>query len=109
MTRRSAAGAPAADAQALRAGIEALEGRTGDAAAQYRAALAGYRELGLPFDVARVAIDMAAVLPPDDPAVVAAVAEARRILTGLGAVALLARLDERAPARGRAASTPVTA
>ena len=100
MTRRSAAGAPAADAQALRAGIEALEGRTGDAVAQYRAALAGYRELGLPFDVARVAMDMAAVLPPDDPAVVAAVAEARRILTSLGAVALLARLDELAPAAG---------
>ena len=107
MTQRKSAGAFDVDAQALDAGIAALEGRTSDAIEHYREALDGYRDLGLSYDIARVAFDMAAVLPPGDPAVVAAVAEARRILTDLGAAPLLARLEELAPAA--TPSTPVTA
>jgi len=98
MSQRKSAGAVGMGALALGAGIAALEGRRSEAITHYREALDRFRDLGLPYDVALVAFDMAAVLPADEPAVVAAVAEARAILTGLGARPLLARLDELAPA-----------
>ncbi len=86
-------GAANVDRAALRAGIAAVEGRTEEALAGYRAALAGYRELGLPFDVAMTGLDMAALIGPREPAVVAAAADARTTFAELGAAPLLARLD----------------
>jgi hypothetical protein len=77
----------------LRAGIAALEGRTGDALALYRAALAGYREAGCRFDVALTILDMATLVGSDDPAVRSTIPEGREILESLGAVMLLERLD----------------
>jgi class 3 adenylate cyclase/tetratricopeptide (TPR) repeat protein len=75
------------------AGIAALEGRTSEAAAMYRDAIRGWQELGLPWDEALAGIDMAFTLGPGEPAVKAAAATTRTILEGLGAQAMLARLD----------------
>jgi hypothetical protein len=86
-------GATDADLAVIRAGIAAARGRTGEALAGYRTALAAYRELGLAFDIALTGFDMAALLGDAEPAAVAAAAEAREILVGLGAVPLVARLD----------------
>ena len=86
-------GATDADLAAVRAGIAAAEGRVPDALAGYRTALAAYRDLGLPFDVALTGLDMAALLGVGEPAAAAAAAEAREILVGLGATPLVARLD----------------
>jgi class 3 adenylate cyclase len=82
------------------AGIAALEGRTADALREYRAVLAGLREMGLPWDEALTAIDMATLLDPAEPEVVAAVEAAREILINLGATPYVARL-EAAMQRGR--------
>ncbi len=49
--------------------------------------------MGLRFDVAMTALDMAALLGPGQPAVRAAAAEAREILVELGAKPLVERLD----------------
>ena len=89
----SAGGAADADLAALRAGIAALRGRVDDAVADYRAANATYREMGLRFDLAMAGLDMAAFLGPEVPAVRAAAAEARAILVELGALPVIARLD----------------
>jgi class 3 adenylate cyclase/tetratricopeptide (TPR) repeat protein len=75
------------------AGIAALEGRTGEALTMFRDALRGWEELEVPWDQALAAIDMAMTLGPDEPGVAAAAATARTILEGLGADAMLARLE----------------
>jgi class 3 adenylate cyclase/tetratricopeptide (TPR) repeat protein len=75
------------------AGIAALEGRTGDAMALYRDALRGWDDLGLPWDRALCVIDMATLLDPSAPEVVAAAAQARPFLEGIGARPFLERLD----------------
>ncbi len=80
----------------LRAGVAALEGRTDDAFALYRSALAGYREAGCRFDVALTILDMATLIGIDEPAVRTSVPEAREILESLGAQLLIERLDARA-------------
>ncbi len=77
----------------IRAGLAALEGRTAEAIAQYRDALRGWRETGLAWDLALAGIDMASLLDPTDPEVMACAAEAREILSRLGARPFLARLD----------------
>ena len=58
-------------------------------------------ELGLVFDTALIGIDMATLLDPAEPEVVAAAQEAREILVRLEATPLIERLD-RAMARGAA-------
>jgi len=95
----------AADRLVARAGIDALEGRGPAALAGYREALRAYRKLGLAFDEAAGAVDMAVLLPSperDAPDVVTAIAAARETLVRLGARPFLARLDrawENQPAR----------
>ncbi len=79
--------------QTFAAGIAALEGRTSEALGQYRDALRGWEELELPWDQALTAIDMAFTIGSGEPAVGAAATTARAILEGLGAKAILARLD----------------
>jgi hypothetical protein len=86
----------AADRLVARAGIDALEGRGPAALAGYREALRAYRKLGLAFDEAAAAVDMAILLrPPERGAadVVAAIAAARETLERLGARPFLERLD----------------
>jgi hypothetical protein len=86
----------AADRLVARAGIDALEGRGPAALAGYREALRAYRKLGLAFDEAAAAVDMAILLrPPERDAtdVVAAIGAARETLERLGARPFLARLD----------------
>ncbi|MGZ6297762.1 MAG: hypothetical protein ACXWPV_11640, partial [Candidatus Limnocylindrales bacterium] len=77
----------------LRAGLEALEHPGGDAAALYRAALRDWRELGLAWEEALCAIDMATLLDPALADVQAAVASAREILARIGARPFLERLE----------------
>jgi hypothetical protein len=77
----------------LRAGITALEGRTAEALAGYRAANAAWRSLDLPWDGALTAIDMAHVLDRGLPEVRAAAAEARQILARIGARPFLGQLE----------------
>jgi hypothetical protein len=59
----------------------------------FRDALRGWEELDVPWDQALATIDMAMTVGPDEPAVAAAAATARTILEGLGANAMLARLE----------------
>jgi class 3 adenylate cyclase/tetratricopeptide (TPR) repeat protein len=77
----------------IRAGITALEGRGGDALAMYREALRGWDDLGLPWDRALCTIDMATLLDPNEPEVVAAAAVAREALEAVGAQPFLDRLE----------------
>jgi len=86
-------GALEADRTTIRAGIAALEGRTGDAIALYRAALREWRELGLAWDEALCGIDMASLLDPADPEVRAAAETARETLVRLEAAPFIDRLD----------------
>ena len=86
----------ALDRVTLRAGIAALEGRRADAIAGYREALRGWRGLGLAFDEAMAALDMAILLAPTEREMAeahAAIETARETLNRLGARPLLARLD----------------
>ena len=80
----------------LRAGLAALEGRRADAVAGYREALRGWRQLGLAFDEAMAALDLAIVLAPteremSDGSVI--IEGARETLSRLGALPLLTRLE----------------
>ena len=90
------------DHATILAGIAALEGRTAEAMTGYRQALGVWRDLGLVWDEAMCAIDMATVLDPSDPEVVAAAETARSTLVGLGATPFVERLDA-ALARSRPA------
>jgi hypothetical protein len=77
----------------IRAGLAALAGDIAEATALFRQAFTGWRELGLPWDVALTVIDMAELLGPGHPDVQGVAPEARAILEGLGAVPYLARLE----------------
>ena len=66
--------AVALDIATLHAGLAALEGRRAEASAGYREALRGWRQLGLRFDEAMAALDMAILLAPTE----REMAEARR-------------------------------
>ena len=86
-----------ADRLVARAGIDALEGRGPVSLAGYREALRSFRQLGLAFEEAAAAVDMATLLPPperDAPDVTTAIAAAAETLGRLGARPFLARLDE---------------
>ena len=83
------------DRVTLRAGLAAVMGRRGDAIADYREALRGWRALGLAFDEALAALDMAILLRPTEREMAeapAALAAARETLIRLGARPLLERL-----------------
>jgi len=82
-----------ADRLVIGAGIAALEGRAADALATYTEALRSWRDLGLAWDEALTAIDMATVLDPADPAVRSATDAARETLVRLGAQPFIDRLD----------------
>ncbi len=98
------------DRAAIGAGIAALEERRGEAVAGYRSAIAGWRDLGLPWDEALTSIEFVRVVGPDEPEAMAAADSARAILEGLGAARVLAILDasiEVGRTRGSSA-TPAT-
>jgi len=78
----------------IRAGIAALEGRSGDAIGLYRDAMRRWRAAGLIWDEALCAIDMATDLGPAEPEVGAVVDGAREILVRLGATPFVTRLDD---------------
>jgi tetratricopeptide (TPR) repeat protein len=77
----------------VEAGILALDGRTGEALRGFRDVVTGLRDMGLPWDEALTAIDMATLLDPNDPEVAALVAAGRDILVRLEAAPYLERLD----------------
>ncbi len=98
------------DVATLRAGLAALEGRRSEAIAGYREALRGWRGLGLAFDEAMAALDMAILLAPTEREMAeaaAAIESARETLARLGATPLLARLDA-VMAAGHSSPTPVS-
>ncbi len=82
-----------ADRTTIRAGIAALDGRAAEALAGYREALGVWRDLGLVWDEALCAIDMATVLDPSHPEVRGAAEIARVTLLRLGAKPFLNRLE----------------
>jgi len=82
-----------ADVITIRAGIAALEGRTGDAMALYRNAGRAWRDLGLAWDEALCGLDMALLLDPTELEVRAAAEAARQILIRLEARPFITRLD----------------
>lgn len=87
----------ALDRVTLRAGIAALEGRRADAIAGYREALRGWHALGLAFDEAMAALDLAILLAPTEREMAEASTNfesARETLARLGARPCLARLEE---------------
>ncbi len=81
------------DRRTIRAGIAALEGRSGEALALYRDAIRVWRDLGLAWDEALCGLDMALFLDPAEPEVRAAADAAREILVRLEAAPFIARLD----------------
>ena len=92
----------------IAAGLLALSGDFATAGLRYREVLAAWRDLGLPWDEALTAIDMATLLGPAGPGVAAAAAVARDTFARLGAIRFSTRL---AAAMGStdgdvAASTP---
>jgi class 3 adenylate cyclase/tetratricopeptide (TPR) repeat protein len=93
--RTSGSHGPAIEATRLTisAGLDALSGKWDEARTTYRTALRSWHELGLPFDEALTAIDMATLLDPADPEVRAAAESARETFGRLGAEPLRARLE----------------
>jgi hypothetical protein len=75
------------------AGLAALEGRPQDARSWFVEARRELVDRGVDFEAALVAIDMATVLGPDDPDVLAAAADARPVLERLRARPFVERLD----------------
>lgn len=81
------------DKAAIRAGLAALGGDRGEALAGYRAALAGWRDMGLPWDEILTALALVSLLGPDEPEALAAAISARATAAGLGAVRVVTLLD----------------
>jgi class 3 adenylate cyclase/tetratricopeptide (TPR) repeat protein len=95
---------PTASLATIRAGMEAGIGHREEALALYAEAIRRWAESGVEFDLAVTPIDMLITLGPGDPAVDAAVAESRRILTTLRAkpfLDLIDRLTAPTPAASR--------
>jgi class 3 adenylate cyclase/tetratricopeptide (TPR) repeat protein len=93
------------DRMAIAAGLAALEGRRGEAIAGYRAAIAGWHDLGLPWDEAVTSIEFVRFIGPEEPDARAAAESARVILENLGAMRILDILDASIEL-GRAAGPP---
>ena len=86
----------AVDRITLHAGVAALEGRRSDAVAGYREAIRGWQQIGLAFDEALAGLDLAILLAPTERELAdagAIVESTRAILTRLGALPLLTRLE----------------
>jgi class 3 adenylate cyclase/tetratricopeptide (TPR) repeat protein len=99
-----------AERKTLRAGLAALDGHPQDALALYREAMHVWRDLGLVWDEALCAIDMAALLGPREPDVIAVAERARETLVRLRAQPFLERLDAAmAVGSPRPDTTPVRA
>ena len=81
------------DRTAIHAGLAALDGRRAEAIAGYRAALTGWRDLGLPWDESLTTLVFVRLIGADDPDALAAGLAAQAILRRLGAVRVLAMLD----------------
>jgi hypothetical protein len=79
--------------RAVQAGVAALEGRASDALPLFREAMLAWRDLRLAWDEALCGLDMAILLDPSEPDVLAAATSAREILVRLGAAPFIARLD----------------
>ena len=87
------------DQKAIHASISALETRSDAALAEFREALAGYRDLGAEWRLAIVGLLMASLLDVGTPEVKAAVETARGILVRLRAQPFLDHLDATLPRR----------
>ncbi len=90
----------------LEAGLEALRGSPRAALDRYGDAAALWRRLELPFQLALCQLEGARLLPEASTGVDAMADESRTILVGLGADALLARLEDGFSAVTTAAPTP---
>ena len=77
----------------LTAGYEARTGGGEGAVERYATATAAWRQIGAPLQLALCQLEAALLLPSGSPEAVDAAAEAREILGGLGARALLDRLE----------------
>ena len=77
------------DRLAIGAGLAALDGRTAEAIAGYRAAIAGWRDLGLPWDEALTSIEFVRFIGPSEPDAQAAADAARVILERLRAARVI--------------------
>jgi len=77
----------------IRAGIAALEGRPAEALGLYADALRRFRDLGVQLDAAFTSIEMATLLDPSLPEVIAAAEAGRATLVRLGARPFIERLD----------------
>jgi hypothetical protein len=77
----------------MRAGIAAVEGRRAEAARAYRDLLQEMLDRGYAWDHALATVEMAALLGPAEPEVMAAGAVARATLARTRATPLLERLD----------------
>ena len=77
----------------IRAGIAAVEGRRAEAARAYRDLLQEMLDRGYAWDHALASVEMAALLGPAEPDVIAAAAVARATLARTRATPLLERLD----------------
>jgi class 3 adenylate cyclase/tetratricopeptide (TPR) repeat protein len=91
---------PSTELLVLGAMQSALEGRSADAARAFTEGWRRFRELGVDFAFARSVVDAAVLLGPDDPAVAAALPDARTILERLGARPHLERLTAAAARAG---------
>jgi tetratricopeptide (TPR) repeat protein len=91
-----------ADRAAIRAGLAALAGDRAAARAGYRLALTAFRDLGLPWDEALAGMEAAQWLGDGDAELAAWAETSRAVFTRIGAIPLIARLDE-AIAHGNAA------
>jgi hypothetical protein len=99
------------DKSTLRAGLAALEGRGPEALAGYRDAIRGWRALGLEFDTALAAVELAAFLAPADRATAdaeAAIEAGRQILARLEARPFIDRLAAALERPATVASSPAT-
>jgi len=81
------------DRTALRAGLAALDGRMAEAVVGFRAALTGWRDLGLPWDESITSMSFVRLVGVDDPDARAAGQAAQVILRRLGAARILSLLD----------------
>jgi hypothetical protein len=94
---------------AAEASVAALEGDPEGAHRLFAEARRSARELGLPWDEAMIAIDMAMTLEPSDPEVIAAAAEGRTILESLQAAPMVTLLDRALKAGAASAGRPAVA